>query len=220
MSLLEAIGGVANFLSQPFIPNGDENQSSRNRQRRRRRSAEGRPNQRPARQRSSSGPDQYSGYDRSNVFGSSFFQGTAPHMRQSTAPEAESGQARRTQQQQATPPQKQKPSQKAKPYNQRYAGADFASWNVKRLKSYLQSENVDFAHCVEKSELVKLCRETTWPLPTSTDDESAQCTICFDCRIDTVLISCGHQFCSICTYDMEECPMCMSKIESRLRTYR
>ena len=48
--------------------------------------------------------------------------------------------------------------------------------------------SIDMASCIEKSDLVEECRKLTWPLPPCTDEEAHQCRICFDRRIDVVLI--------------------------------
>lgn len=47
---------------------------------------------------------------------------------------------------------------------------------------------VDISTCIEKTDLVVECRKLTWPLPNSTEEEAHQCRICFDRRIDVVLI--------------------------------
>lgn len=100
------------------------------------------------------------------------------------------------------------------------AGCPFETWSMKALREYLTVHGVDYSGCLEKRDLVSLCRATTWPLPPSTDVEANQCTICFEHLIDTVLVPCGHQYCSKCTYSQPGCPMCQQPVASRLRTFR
>mmetsp|Transcript_24520 Transcript_24520/g.78275 ORF Transcript_24520/g.78275 Transcript_24520/m.78275 type:complete len:329 (-) Transcript_24520:420-1406(-) len=100
------------------------------------------------------------------------------------------------------------------------AGCKFAEWPILDLKQLLEENQVDFSNCVEKGDLVSLCRALTWPLPEVTEDENHQCSVCFEHRIDAVLIYCGHQFCSCCTYGLDKCPICKSSIAFRVRTYR
>jgi len=103
---------------------------------------------------------------------------------------------------------------------QKWAGAKFETWSIRELREFLIARKVDFSNCVEKWELVALARSLTWPVPSKTEEESSQCTICFDYKIDAVMIPCGHQFCSICTFQVAECPVCKVGIVSRLRTFR
>jgi hypothetical protein len=103
-----------------------------------------------------------------------------------------------------------------------YAGCPFDKWSVKMLKEYLIKLRIDFTGALEKSDLVDACRSTTWPLPEKIreEDSAHECPICCDYRIDAVLSPCGHQACSVCTYEVQICPFCIAVVRSRMRTFR
>ena len=53
----------------------------------------------------------------------------------------------------------------------------------------------------------------------------SRCTICFRDRddgvnVDTVLVPCGHVFCSECAAQLRDCSICRTRIEKRQRFYR
>jgi len=59
------------------------------------------------------------------------------------------------------------------------------------------------------------CQERLW----IEKENEAKCSICVDRPKDTVLIPCGHFFCSTCVESVSECPNCQKPIERQLKTF-
>jgi len=53
----------------------------------------------------------------------------------------------------------------------------------------------------------------------SEKEDEKQCTICAEHHKDTVLVPCGHFFCSKCSLAVQTCPNCRKRIERRVRTF-
>jgi len=53
----------------------------------------------------------------------------------------------------------------------------------------------------------------------SEKEDEKQCTICAERQKDTVLVPCGHFFCSVCSKAVPICPNCRKRIERRVRTF-
>jgi len=51
-------------------------------------------------------------------------------------------------------------------------------------------------------------------------EDQKQCIICVEKVADTVLVPCGHFFCSICSRAVDQCPTCRHRIERRVKTFR
>lgn len=51
-------------------------------------------------------------------------------------------------------------------------------------------------------------------------EDQKQCIICVEKLADTVLVPCGHLFCSICSRAVDQCPNCRRRIERRIKTFR
>jgi len=66
-----------------------------------------------------------------------------------------------------------------------------------------------------ESDLTAL-QERIW----SEREDEKQCTICVERQGDTVLVPCGHFFCSICSHVVNQCPICRKRIERRIKTFR
>lgn len=100
-----------------------------------------------------------------------------------------------------------------------FGGCPFEDWSIRALKMFVK--DMDSSQCLEKRELVAMCRtKVKWPLPESTENDAIACRICLDRELDAVLIPCGHQMCSVCSYGLTDCPMCRAHIERRVRTFR
>ena len=53
------------------------------------------------------------------------------------------------------------------------------------------------------------------------EEQEDICAVCYDNRIDTVLLPCKHQhLCYDCSTKVEDCPTCRSKISERIQVYR
>jgi len=59
------------------------------------------------------------------------------------------------------------------------------------------------------------CQQRIW----SEKEDEKQCNICAERNKNTVLVPCGHFFCSVCAHTVELCPNCRTPIESRVRTF-
>ena len=46
-----------------------------------------------------------------------------------------------------------------------------------------------------------------------------ECSICMSRNKDCIMIPCGHTFCSICSYNFYDCPMCRLKIEKKIKIF-
>jgi len=66
-----------------------------------------------------------------------------------------------------------------------------------------------------ESDLTAL-QERIW----SEREDEKQCIICVERQGDTVLVPCGHFFCSICSRAVDQCPNCRRRIERRIKTFR
>jgi len=66
-----------------------------------------------------------------------------------------------------------------------------------------------------ESDLTAL-QERIW----SEREDEKQCSICVERQGDTVLVPCGHFFCSVCSRAVDQCPICRKRIESRIKTFR
>jgi len=99
--------------------------------------------------------------------------------------------------------------------------------SVSSLKLILENNGVDFSDCLEKVELVhkigKFCPQI---LSVNTKSElfnipeQEQCIICYERRIDTVLLECGHlAVCTICSKSLNECPMCRRLVSRVVHTF-
>jgi hypothetical protein len=51
-------------------------------------------------------------------------------------------------------------------------------------------------------------------------EDDKQCTICTERPKNTVLVPCGHFFCSVCSRTVEQCPICRRCIERRIKTFK
>jgi len=88
--------------------------------------------------------------------------------------------------------------------------------NVSSLKLILHNNGVDYSDCIEKSELIrKIEKHCPQVLHVKTKSElfnvpeQEQCVICYDRRIDAVLLECGHlAVCVVCTKNLRDCPIC------------
>jgi len=75
------------------------------------------------------------------------------------------------------------------------------------------------------AEVLKIVRELEGDLTAhqqriwSEKEDEKQCTICAERQKDTVLVPCGHFFCSVCSRQVEICPNCRKRIERRVRTF-
>jgi len=75
------------------------------------------------------------------------------------------------------------------------------------------------------AEVLKIVRELEEDLTAhqqriwSEKEDEKQCTICAERQKDTVLVPCGHFFCSVCSRRVEICPNCRKRIERRVRTF-
>jgi len=75
------------------------------------------------------------------------------------------------------------------------------------------------------AEVLKIVRELEGDLTAhqqriwSEKEDEKQCTICAERQKDTVLVPCGHFFCSACSRQVEICPNCRKRIENRVRTF-
>ena len=49
-------------------------------------------------------------------------------------------------------------------------------------------------------------------------EERRMCVICME-RTVNLALGCGHQLCQSCSEQMEECPACRKRIESRIKLY-
>ena len=72
-------------------------------------------------------------------------------MKQQMQQQAQQAQQAQQMQQQEAAAEGQVPSQPAAP--------DFAAWGVRQLKAHLAARGVDFSGCIEKAQLVELCRQ-------------------------------------------------------------
>jgi len=56
----------------------------------------------------------------------------------------------------------------------------------------------------------------------SADEDSSEiCKVCFDAKINCVLVPCGHfSICMKCAIPLSSCPVCRSKIEQRQVVFR
>jgi len=99
--------------------------------------------------------------------------------------------------------------------------------NVSSLKLILHNNGIDHTDCIEKSELIhkvkKFCPQV---LDISTRSElfnipeNEQCIICFDRRIDCVLLECGHlAVCMSCSKNLRECPICRRMVSRVVQTF-
>jgi len=75
------------------------------------------------------------------------------------------------------------------------------------------------------AEVLKIVRELERDLTAhqqfmwSEKEDEKQCTICAEAQKDTVLVPCGHFFCSKCSKAVQTCPNCRKRIERRVRTF-
>jgi len=75
------------------------------------------------------------------------------------------------------------------------------------------------------AEVLKIVRELERDLTAhqqriwSEKEDEKQCTICAERQKDTVLVPCGHFFCSVCSREVQICPNCRKPIERRVRTF-
>jgi len=51
-------------------------------------------------------------------------------------------------------------------------------------------------------------------------EDEKMCIICTERQGDTVLVPCGHFFCSVCSRTVDQCPNCRKQIERRIKTFR
>jgi len=88
--------------------------------------------------------------------------------------------------------------------------------NVGSLKLILHNNGVDYTDCIEKLDLIqKITKHCPHVLNVKSKSElfnipeQEQCIICYDRRIDAVLLECGHlAVCVTCTKNLRECPIC------------
>lgn len=75
------------------------------------------------------------------------------------------------------------------------------------------------------AEVLKIVRELERELTAhqqriwSEKEDEKQCTICAERQKDTVLVPCGHFFCSVCSMAVPICPNCRKRIERRVKTF-
>ena len=57
-------------------------------------------------------------------------------------------------------------------------------------------------------------------IPASSDGGAAECKICMDAELNTVLLPCAHRVaCEKCARALKICPICRSAIACTIRTY-
>eukprot|EP01119_Soliformovum_irregulare_P007383 TRINITY_DN1979_c0_g1_i5.p1 TRINITY_DN1979_c0_g1~~TRINITY_DN1979_c0_g1_i5.p1 ORF type:complete len:176 (+),score=24.30 TRINITY_DN1979_c0_g1_i5:360-887(+) len=104
---------------------------------------------------------------------------------------------------------------------------DITDLSISSLKLVLQNNGVDYRHCIEKKELIELVRKSCPNVIAATtktelfgipDDE--QCIICYNHRIDTVLLECGHlATCKECSTGLAFCPICRRGISRMVQVF-
>lgn len=45
------------------------------------------------------------------------------------------------------------------------------------------------------------------------------CAVCYDRQVDGCLIPCGHTFCMVCSDTLNQCPMCNTGVQSRVKIF-
>jgi len=99
--------------------------------------------------------------------------------------------------------------------------------SVATLKLILHNNGVDYSDCLEKGELVhKIEKHCPHVIGVTTKSElfnipeQEQCIICYDSRIDCVLLECGHlAVCVTCSKNLRECPICRRLISRVVQTF-
>ena len=57
--------------------------------------------------------------------------------------------------------------------------------------------------------------------PKSGVEADDTCKVCYDARINSVLIRCGHMaVCMECSHQLEKCPICRTEIVDVIQTYK
>eukprot|EP01118_Nematostelium_gracile_P005234 TRINITY_DN1639_c0_g1_i2.p1 TRINITY_DN1639_c0_g1~~TRINITY_DN1639_c0_g1_i2.p1 ORF type:complete len:271 (+),score=47.71 TRINITY_DN1639_c0_g1_i2:141-953(+) len=99
--------------------------------------------------------------------------------------------------------------------------------SISSLKLILHNNGIDHQDCLEKSDLIhkvkKFCPQVLG-ITTKSElfniPENEQCIICFDHRIDCVLLECGHlAVCMICSKNLRECPICRRMVSRVVQTF-
>eukprot|EP01103_Thecamoeba_quadrilineata_P007505 TRINITY_DN17372_c0_g1_i1.p1 TRINITY_DN17372_c0_g1~~TRINITY_DN17372_c0_g1_i1.p1 ORF type:complete len:292 (-),score=34.54 TRINITY_DN17372_c0_g1_i1:91-966(-) len=107
---------------------------------------------------------------------------------------------------------------------------------VRELKQTLVDNHVRASDCLEKSELidrllffldssdpsiVKRVFKEPEPSPKSDSKEDDLCKICYDNRINCVILECGHvSVCITCGRLLKECPICRQRINRLVIIYK
>jgi hypothetical protein len=115
------------------------------------------------------------------------------------------------------------------PAQKKSAGIEhLEAMSVSMLKQILEANNIDYADCVERRDLVDKIRRTcphvvaTHNLDAMLEvDDHDLCVICMDNRINTVMVPCGHFcICHPCARELSHvCPICRSHVQMVQRIY-
>lgn len=99
-----------------------------------------------------------------------------------------------------------------------------ASMVVNGSSAALDTSNVEMntSNCTDSS--TDIIPPSTTRIPStvsSTPPEDAACKVCFESRINTVFIRCGHMaVCVDCSAMLERCPICRCNIEEVIQTFK
>ncbi len=55
-------------------------------------------------------------------------------------------------------------------------------------------------------------------IPCSTDHLNA-CSVCYCCNLSTIMFTCGHTTCAMCSTKIHTCPQCRTDIVKRIHFY-